>query len=50
MSDLWRVGHQVDLSVYEGDRPVCQYHTPEDAKLIVDAVNAVIAMEADSCS
>ena len=47
MNDLWRVGTRVPLNVYEGDRPVCQCHTPEDARLIVEAVNTVIAMEAD---
>jgi hypothetical protein len=35
----WRVGKQVELNVYEGDRPVCQCHTPRDAKRIVEAVN-----------
>lgn len=36
----WRVGHRVPLNVYDGDRPVCQCHTPEDAARIVAAVNA----------
>lgn len=35
----WRVGRKVPLNVYEGDRPVCQCHTPEDAAFIVKAVN-----------
>jgi hypothetical protein len=36
---LWRVGRKVALNVYEGDRPVCQCHDPEDAKRIVTAMN-----------
>ena len=35
----WRVGSKVPLNVYEGDRPVCQCHTPEDAARIVAAMN-----------
>ncbi len=35
----WRVGTKVPLNVYEGDRPVCQCHTPEDAARIVRAMN-----------
>lgn len=36
----WRVGRKVWLNVYEGDRPVCQCHTPEDAARIVGLLNA----------
>ena len=35
----WRVGRKVPLNVYDGDRPVCQCHNPEDAARIVAAVN-----------
>ena len=35
----WRLGTKVPINVYEGDRPVCQCHTAEDAKVIVRAVN-----------
>jgi hypothetical protein len=35
----WRVGSKVPLNVYEGERPVCQCHTPEDAARIVVAMN-----------
>jgi hypothetical protein len=35
----WRVGSKVPLNVYDGDRPVCQCHTPEDAARIAAAVN-----------
>lgn len=31
----WRVGGKVPLNVYEGDRPMFQCHTPEDAERIV---------------
>ncbi len=37
----WRVGSN-PLDVYEGDRPVCQCHNEEDARRIVDAVNATL--------
>lgn len=36
----WRVGGKVPLNVYEGDQPVCQCHTPSDARRIVYAMNA----------
>lgn len=36
---VWRVGRSVPLNVYEGDRPVCQCHSAEDAARIVAAVN-----------
>ncbi len=42
MSERWRVGTKVAVNVYEGDRPVCQCHTPRDARLIVSAVNAML--------
>ena len=35
----WRIGSKVPMNVYDGDRPVCQAHTAEDAALIVSAVN-----------
>lgn len=35
----WRVGSKILLSVYEGDRPVCQCHTELDAARIVEAMN-----------
>jgi hypothetical protein len=35
----WRVGHKVPVNVYAGDRPICQCHTVEDARHIVEAVN-----------
>jgi hypothetical protein len=31
---VWRVGSKVPLNVYEGDRPVCQCHNPEDVDVI----------------
>jgi hypothetical protein len=36
----WRIGSQVPLNVYDGDRPVCQCHNEQDAILIVNAINA----------
>jgi len=39
--EAWRVGKQVSLNVYDGDRPVCQCHNAEDAARIVAAVNAM---------
>jgi len=38
-SKLWRIGRNVPINVYDGDRPVCQCQTALDAKLIVEAVN-----------
>lgn len=44
----WRVGRRNPLNVYKGthgaerDRSICQTHRPEDAQLIVDAVNQLI--------
>lgn len=37
----WRTGSKVPLNVYEGDRPVCQCHTAEDAMRIARSVNAM---------
>jgi|GEM_PF-6305061 len=39
----WRVGSQVPLNIYEGNRPVCQCHNPEDARRIVEAMNRATA-------
>lgn len=39
-SKKWRVGLKVPLNVYDGDRPVCQCHTAEDAALIVAAMGS----------
>ena len=39
----WRVGRKVPINVYDGDRPVCQCQTAEDAELIVMAVNGWLA-------
>lgn len=36
----WRVGGKVPLNVYEGDKPMFQCHTPEDAARVVDLLNA----------
>ena len=36
----WRVGNRVPLNVYRGDEPICQCHTPEQAREIVAAMNA----------
>jgi hypothetical protein len=38
---MWRVGAKIPLNVYDGDRPVCQCHSDQDARTIADAVNAV---------
>jgi hypothetical protein len=37
----WRQGSKVKLNVYEGNRPVCQCHSEEDAARIVAAVGLV---------
>lgn len=42
----WRVGSKVALNVYDDDRPVCQCHSEDDARLIVEAVNHYINAEA----
>lgn len=42
--NMWRVGNKVPVNVYDGDRPVCQCHSEDDAKLIVQAVNVYKAM------
>ncbi len=39
----WRVGSKVPINVYEGDRPVCQCHTEEDAARIVMAMQLMSA-------
>lgn len=36
---LWRVGGKIPLNVYEGDKPMFQCHTPEDAERIVRLLN-----------
>lgn len=36
---LWRVGGKIPLNVYEGDAPMFQCHTPEDATRIVEQLN-----------
>lgn len=43
----WRVGNNVPINVYEGDRPICQCHTALDAQRIVSAVNAALLVEMD---
>jgi hypothetical protein len=45
LKGLWRVGGKVPLNVYEGDRPMFQCHTPEDASRIVSMLNATAALE-----
>lgn len=35
----FRVGSKVPLNVYEGDRPLFQAHTPEEAQRLVDLLN-----------
>lgn len=35
----WRQGRRVPVNVYDGDRPVFQAHTVEDAELAVSSVN-----------
>jgi hypothetical protein len=42
----WRVGSKNRLNVYEGERSVCQCHSPDDACLIVRAMNAYNAQRA----
>jgi hypothetical protein len=36
---IWRVGKNIPLNVYDGDRPVCQTHTAIDARRIAAAMN-----------
>jgi len=43
----WRVGRRVGINVYEGDRPVCQCHTVDDARRIVAAMNEATMIESD---
>ncbi len=47
-STHWRVGSKVKLNVYNGDRPVCQCHSAEEAQLIVDAVNGTSRLIEDN--
>lgn len=49
MAEKWRVGHKVPLNVYEGDRPVCQCHSEQDAARIVEAM-AGVAVEREACA
>lgn len=44
--DQWRIGRKVPINIYDGDRPVCQCHTVEDAKRIVRGVNGDERMRA----
>lgn len=37
----WRVGGKVPLNVYEGDKPMFQCHTPEDAARVAGLLNDV---------
>lgn len=41
---VWRVGGKIPLNVYDGDRPVCQCHSVEDASRIVTAMNGATAL------
>ena len=42
----WRVGTKVLLNVYDDDgEPVCQCHTPTQARRIVEAINYCEAAE-----
>jgi hypothetical protein len=38
----WRVGSNIPLNVYDGNRPVCQCHSFMDALDIVNAMNAMV--------
>lgn len=50
-SGPWRVGGKVPLNVYEGDKPMFQCHTPEDAARIVDKLNfATVALLKEAAS
>lgn len=40
LSGEWRVGGKVPLNVYQGDRPMFQCHTPEDAAMVVAKLNS----------
>jgi hypothetical protein len=42
----WRVGSKVPVNVYDGDRPVCQAHNEQDARLIAAAPELLEALEA----
>jgi hypothetical protein len=41
-AQLWRVGRQYGIHVYEGDRPVATFHTVADAALAVKAHNEYV--------
>ncbi len=41
----WRVGSKVALNVYEGDRPMFQCHTPEEARRVVGLLSAVYDLQ-----
>jgi hypothetical protein len=46
----WRVGSKVLLNVYDDDgEPVCQTHTPDQARRIVAAVNDLEQAKATIC-
>jgi hypothetical protein len=46
---VWRVGGKVPVNVYEGDRPVCQCHSEEDARSIVETMNRAIPTIPTAC-
>jgi len=41
----WRIGQHYGVHVYEGERPVGTFHTPEDAARAVEAVNRAAPRE-----
>lgn len=45
----WRVGGKVPLNVYKVDRPIFQAHSIEDAREVVDGMNAATQQAATSC-
>ena len=44
--NTWRVGGKIPLNVYEGDEPRFQCHTAEDARRIVEILNAGVVAPA----
>lgn len=48
-SKRWRVGKKVPINVYDGDRPVCQCQTAQDAKQIVQAMNTFTQYLTHTC-
>lgn len=46
----WRVGGKVPLNVYKGDRPIFQAHSIEDAREVVDGMNAATQQAAEQAS